>query len=119
MRIKHKLWLEDDSGVLFGRGRFSLLSAVEELGSLSAAAKRMKMSYRAAWGRLRASEERLGMDLLEKAPVGRGLVLTPQAKRLLELYRRFDRDIEEMIEERGRELFGAEPELNLKLDGTR
>lgn len=118
MRIKHKLWLEDDSGVLFGRGRFSLLSAVAELGSLSAAAKQMKMSYRAAWGRLRASEERMGMSLLEKAPVGRGLVLTHEAEQLLELYRRFDREIEEVIEKKGRELFEADPELNLKLDGT-
>lgn len=116
MRIRYKLWLEDDSGVLFGRGRLDLLRAVHELGSLSAAAKQMKMSYRAAWGRLRASEERLGIPLMEKAEKGRGLILTAQAHRLLELFGRFEEEAKEAIQRSGRELFGDEKSLNLSVD---
>ena len=113
MRIRHKIWLEDESGVLFGRGRFELLLTVDELGSLSAAAKKMKMSYRAAWGRIRASEERLGLPLMEKAPVGRGLTLTTQARKLIDLYRKFEHEIDELIANRGPQIFEAEPGLNL------
>ena len=105
--------MEDESGVLFGRGRFELLLTVDELGSLSAAAKRMKMSYRAAWGRVRASEERLGLPLMEKAEVGRGLTLTPQARKLIELYRKFEQEIEALIKERGPQIFEAESGLHL------
>ena len=108
MRIRHKLWLEDDSGLLFGQGRFNLLQTIEELGSLSAAAKAMKMSYRAAWGRIRASEERLGLSLLQKAPVGRSLVLTPAGKKLLDLFGRFEDQIEAACQKKGQELFGRD-----------
>jgi molybdate transport system regulatory protein len=79
------------------------------LGSLSAAAKAMKMSYRAAWGRIRASEERLGVDLLEKAPSGRGLVLTPAGEKLVHLYALFENRIDTACQEIGLDLFGREP----------
>lgn len=118
MRIRHKIWLEDTSGVLFGRGRFELLKTVDQLGSLSAAAKQMKMSYRAAWGRIRASEERLGLPLMEKAPVGRGLVLTPQARKLISLYRTFEEEIEALISKRGPQIFEADSGLNLVFNET-
>ena len=65
MEIKYKIWLEKDGKVIFGHGRVELLQAVEECHSLNAAAKKLNMSYRAAWGRLRASEERLGIKLIE------------------------------------------------------
>ena len=55
MEIKHKLWLERDGHVIFGPGREGMLKAIEECHSLSAAAKKLRMSYRAAWGRLKAS----------------------------------------------------------------
>ena len=116
MRIRHKFWLEENSEVLFGRGRYMLLRTVDELGSLSAAAKKMKMSYRAAWGRVRASEERLGLPLMEKAPVGRGLVLTDQARKLIEMYRRFEDEIDALVREKGSRIFGAESGLDLVID---
>ncbi len=75
MEIKHKLWLEKDGRVIFGPGRFELLEAVEECQSLSAAAKKLKMSYRAAWGRLRASEDRLGIPLVELTDNRQGMHL--------------------------------------------
>jgi len=65
MEIKYKIWLEKDGKVIFGHGREELLQAVAECHSLNAAAKKLNMSYRAAWGRLRASEDRLGIKLIE------------------------------------------------------
>ncbi len=95
MEIKYKLWLEKNGRVIFGPGRFELLEAIEECESLSAAAKKLKMSYRAAWGRLRASEDRLGIPLVELTDNRQGMRLTEEAKKLknsfLELEQKMDK----------------------------
>lgn len=85
MRIRHKIWLEKDGKVIFGSGRYELLEAIKESHSLNAAAKKLNMSYRAAWGRLKASEERLGMKLVERSQ-GKGMYLTGEATTLLEQF---------------------------------
>ena len=91
MRIKSKFWLEDESGdTVFGEGRRRILELIEELGSMQAAAKALNMSYRGVWARLRATEERLGVKLVETS-VGRGKNrgsrLTPEARKLLANYK--------------------------------
>lgn len=108
MKIQFKLWLEKDQRVLFGEGRNQLLQAIEDYGSLAQAAKKMNMSYRAAWGRLKASEERLGFPLTEKdTEQGKkgGLRLTPEGKRLLDTYKHIHLAVEKLIEELERKYF--------------
>ncbi len=51
--------------VMFGSGRVFLLDLIEKHGSLRKAAQLMGMSYRAAWGKLKASEKALGVKLIE------------------------------------------------------
>jgi molybdate transport system regulatory protein len=84
--IRSKIWIEDDHGnVVFGDGRYRILDAVDRLKSLQKAAQELKMSYRALWGRVRASEERLGQTLVERQ--GRGSRLTPFARQLMVRFR--------------------------------
>ena len=111
MEIKYKVWLETDGKVVFGHGRERLFLAIEECRSLNAAAKKLGMSYRAAWGRLRASEERLGINLVETSPHEKGMHLTVEGKRLLDSYMRLEQEINDYAAERGRDLF---KELNIK-----
>jgi molybdate transport system regulatory protein len=99
MEIKHKVWLERDGRVIFGPGRDGLLKAIDEHHSLSAAAKKLKMSYRAAWGRLKASEERLGIKLVELEPAKQGMHLTEEAKKLIECFDQIERDIIHLLNE--------------------
>ena len=61
MEIKHKIWVENDGKTIFGPGRDILFKAIDECHSLNAAAKKLGMSYRPAWGRVMASEKRLGL----------------------------------------------------------
>lgn len=82
LELKHKIWLESNGRVVFGQGRRDLLEAIEECKSLNAAAKKLNMSYRAAWGRLKASEERLGFKLVDHV-VGEAMHLTKEARTLL------------------------------------
>ncbi|MBM4054391.1 MAG: LysR family transcriptional regulator [Planctomycetes bacterium] len=86
MKVKIKIWLEDENGVAFAEGRRLLLEAVDRLGSLNAAAKELGMSYRAAWGKIKATEKVLGAKLLKVTTGGKGgggAELTEDAKELI------------------------------------
>ena len=48
-KIKSRIWIEVGNNVLLGEGRVRLLKAIEKTGSLSKAAKSLKMSYKKAW----------------------------------------------------------------------
>ena len=48
-KIKSRIWIETKNNVLLGEGRVQLLKAIEETGSLSKAAKTIKISYKKAW----------------------------------------------------------------------
>ena len=85
--IRTKVWIQNPDGkVVFGLGRYRILKAVQDTGSLQAAAKELKMSYRAVWMRIRASERRIGRELVVRD--GKGSRLTPFAKNLMKQYKR-------------------------------
>jgi molybdate transport system regulatory protein len=91
--IRSKIWVEDANGkVVFGLGRYRILEAVQRLGSLQAAAQELKMSYRAIWARIRATEERLGKPLLVRDP--QGSRLTPLGETLLKQFHRLLKIVE-------------------------
>ena len=91
LKVKSKFWIEDDKGrPVLGSGRQMILERIEELGSIRAAAADLKMSYRAVWGKIKTTEERLGVKLVETVPGGgrsRGASLTPEARELLSMFR--------------------------------
>ncbi len=109
LRIKSKVWVEhEDGGLIFGEGRLEILEIVDRLGSLLKAAKELKMSYRAVWGKIKATEERLGMKLVESkagGPKGGGSKLTPVAKELLKRYRELEKRQVEVIDQLFEEVF--------------
>lgn len=99
--VKSKVWIEDADGrIVFGLGRFRILEAVERLGSLQAAARELKMSYRAVWCRVKLSEERIGKPLVVRQ--GRGSGLTADAERLMKAFRR----VQTIVETESDEVFG-------------
>ena len=101
MDIRCKIWLEKEGNALFGKGRAILLQALEAEGSLAKAAKVLGMSYRAAWGKLRASEEHLGVRLAQPSAAGHhGMQLTPHGKRMLQEYLRLVRETETFLRRR-------------------
>jgi molybdate transport system regulatory protein len=90
MELRLKAWLEVAGRPAFGEGLLQMLNDVAELGSLSAAAARMSMSYREAWGRVRDAEERLGRPLLVRQTGGRGGGGARLTAFAAELLRRFE-----------------------------
>ncbi len=97
MEIKYKIWIEKDGKVLFGHGRDNILQTVDEERSLNAAAKKLGMSYRAAWGRLKASEERMGMQLVRSEEGRKSLELTERARAIIDRFEKLEKGVETLL----------------------
>jgi molybdate transport system regulatory protein len=97
MEIKHKIWIEKNGKVIFGKGRDNILKAIDEHRSLNAAAKKLEMSYRAAWGRLKASEQRMGMKLVQTNSREKSMQLTEQARAMIDRFEKLERDVEKIL----------------------
>ncbi len=111
--VKSKVWIEDEDGrVVFGTGRLYILQAVSRHGSIHAAAQELQMSYRAVWGKIRATEKRLGQNLLDKKTgglKGGGSELTPLARGIIERFEKLQDLTRDSADELFRDLF-ATPE---------
>jgi molybdate transport system regulatory protein len=103
--VRLHLWLEAGNGLGFGLGRALLLEKVDRLGSLKKAADDMGMSYRAAWGKIRKSEEVLGVKLIVQNSSRReGCQLTEIGRQLMESYLKWFELVEREALERAEEL---------------
>jgi molybdate transport system regulatory protein len=108
IQVRSKVWLEAQGRPVLGPGRLELLKHIDEQGSISRAARLLKMTYRKAWGQIKAMEGQMGMPLVQKqtgGPGGGGARLTPEARRLLSNYIRLSRGIEEEVDRRFQEIF--------------
>src|SRR5262245_5349838 len=78
------------SEIAMGPGKAELLDAIADTGSISAAARRMRMSYRRAWLLVHTMNECFRQPLVSAAKGGRtggGARLTPTGERVLTRYR--------------------------------
>ena len=76
-----------------GIGKIELLEAIDRSGSLSQAARLLKMSYRRAWllmADLNASFDQPVVDTTTGGVRGGGAVLTPLGRRLVTSYRKLE-----------------------------
>ena len=96
-----RLWLAIDGHNALGPGKVRLLEAIAAERSLTAAAKRLRMSYRLAWQHVRHIEERTGLTVVEPHRGGRsggGTDLTLDGRALLNTYHRFREEVEECMQ---------------------
>ncbi|NMD71458.1 LysR family transcriptional regulator [Bacillus sp. DNRA2] len=98
--VKSKIWIELNDEVIFGLGRIRLFEEIERTGSMNQAAAALGMSYRAAWGKVTATEERLNMQLVERQQGNRqkGTILSPAGKELLHRYRLFQKEAQAEVD---------------------
>jgi molybdate transport system regulatory protein len=88
--FKSKVWVEKDGKLLMGWGRAMLLERIDELGSISAAARSMKLAYRNAWLWVEAMNRLADSPLVEKAIGGvRGghAHLTDEGRRIVKEFK--------------------------------
>lgn len=84
-----------------GIGKIELLEAIERSGSLSQAARLLKMSYRRAWllmADLNASFDQPVVDTATGGAHGGGTVLTPLGSRLVASYRKLESGLQPLAD---------------------
>lgn len=91
--LKIHVWFERDGGVFFGQGRYELLEHIAELGSLKLAAEKMGISYRGAWGKIKATEEIMGEKLIVKDSNKEGYHLTEFGRKWMDEYKALYDDV--------------------------
>jgi molybdate transport system regulatory protein len=84
LKADGRFWLTLDGKNFLGRGRVELLQRIRETGSISKAAKAMKMSYKAAWDAVDAMNTAWQSPLVDSGPAGSRL--TDDAERLIVTY---------------------------------
>ncbi len=95
-----KVWLEKD-GAVFGEGLCDLLSLIEKTGSIASAALEMGMSYRAAWGKIKAAEKEWRIKLVNTrvgGDSGGGASLTGEARLLMDRFLDLRNGINRLLE---------------------
>lgn len=95
LQVGGSLWLASGAkdGAAAGHGRIALLRAIDARGSISAAARDMGMSYKAAWDAVDAINNLAGMPLVVRETGGKGgggTRLTAHGKRLIESFTLID-----------------------------
>ncbi|MGD0232399.1 MAG: LysR family transcriptional regulator [Syntrophorhabdales bacterium] len=101
-----RLWLETEKGLLFGPGRADLLDGIERHGSLRKAAREFSISYRAAWGKIRRTEEILGFKLVYRSEnLKEGYRLTDAGRKLKEGFDRWYREVQDDALKKARAIF--------------
>ncbi len=86
-----KISIVFESGARIGPGKASLLQSVRDTGSISAAARDMRMSYKRAWMLLDSMNQAFTEPVVAAAPGGTGgggATLTPFGVEVLQRYRR-------------------------------
>ncbi|QVM83775.1 winged helix-turn-helix domain-containing protein [Novosphingobium decolorationis] len=88
--LKIKLQIYSGDEIAMGPGKADLLDAIGEEGSISAAARKIGMSYRRAWLLVDTMNRCWHEPLVETAPGGSargGARMTPYGRGILQLYR--------------------------------
>lgn len=100
----YKLWLESENGkFILGEGTALLLHAVEKEGSISEAARSMRISYAHAWRKIRDIEKNLGKEVIERkrgGKTGGSSKLTEEGKTLLKEYEQLKMAVERVLHEK-------------------
>lgn len=100
--LKYKIWVEEEGEMFLGHGRAALLEAIDREGSISAAARSMKMSYKKAWEQIDHMNQLSNGPLVTTAAGGAGgggARLTERGSAELHEFRRLNQSITSHVEE--------------------
>ncbi len=99
--ICYKFWIENKEGKsILGDGKFELLKAIQETGSLKAATDKMNWGYRSTWNKIKELEKNLGFNLIEKkrgGSAGGQTILTEQGRLLVNYFNEFHDEANKLL----------------------
>lgn len=87
LKLKSSQWIVDeDNNIIIGEGRARILEHIDKTGSMNQTAKLMKMSYKAVWGKIKATEKHMNTCIVH-TDRKEGSRLTQAGKDLLTKYK--------------------------------
>jgi molybdate transport system regulatory protein len=107
--LEARLWMKKKGKNYLGSGRIELLERIGEYGSIHAAAKAMKMSYKAAWDAVDAMNKLSETPLVQKTSGGRGgggTLLTLEGKEVIKAFHALQNKHRQFLE-----VFGSSDDL--------
>ena len=105
LKVKGRIWIETSTGLKIGFGRALLLEQIDILGSISEAAKELKMPYRRAWGIVRDINQ--NYDKVGGKSGGRS-VLTEEGKKIVKMFREINECFKQFSEDESGRFSGWE-----------
>lgn len=90
MKVMGSIWIEGRNSAFIGLGRVKLLEKIKEHGSITVAARAMKMSYRQAWELVDSMNKESSKPLVVAAAGGvggGGTVVTPAGEKAIRDYK--------------------------------
>jgi molybdate transport system regulatory protein len=115
-QIGGRLWIDKGREGFLGRGRVELLAAIGEHGSISAAARHLGISYKAAWDRVDAMNNLAESPLVVRETGGKGgggTRLTEEGRRLIAVFHRLELEYERWLADLNERLSDADELLSL------
>jgi len=109
IEVRGALWLTVGGENFGGPLRLALLAAIAESGSITAAAKAVKMSYKAAWDAIDMMNNLAGEALVERAAGGKGgggTRLTARGTQLVHNFQLVEQEHRRFVEHLGRQSAG-------------
>ena len=97
-----RIWINEEHGHFLGIGRVRLLEHIRETGSITNAAKAMKMSYRQAWQMVEDMNSRSDKPLVEKILGGKGgggATVTETGEKAMDVFYKLEQKIEQISSE--------------------
>lgn len=98
--VTFRIWFFEEGEKLIGKGRVELLERIQNTGSISQAAKQMKMSYRQAWQMIQEMNERASAPFVEKQVGGNqggGTTVTQAGLRAIENFHELEHKVAAFI----------------------
>jgi len=106
-KVNGRIWIEAVNGSLIGSGRILLLEKIKKTGSISVAAKEMKMSYSQAWSQIDALNKKAKKPLVIKASGGiggGGSILTEEGEKVIHSYHELNKVFGEFIKQQNQKI---------------
>ncbi len=104
-KVKESVWIEGDKGAFIGIGRVMLLEKIKELGSITVAAKSMKMSYQHAWELIDSMNKQAKLPLVVTSSGGvGGTKITNEGERVIALFRDLQKRFHKFNEEESKKI---------------
>ena len=87
LKLRSSQWIvDDDNNIIIGEGRARILEHIDQTGSMNQTAKLMKMSYKAVWSKIKATEKHMNACIVH-ADRKEGSCLSQEGKDLLKKYK--------------------------------